>query len=214
MSKEKINLSLPLSGEMIQKILPFKVRIYKYSDIANFDDVDKLLEPFGCAIILFETPTTKGGSSGHWTGLCRTVDDDNNPSINFFDSYGIIPDDQKKHIDKQFQNIVGQSENYLTQLLYQAQKKYDDVIEYNQIPFQKMSPNINSCGRHVALRLIMKDLSMNQFQRFMKYLKERYGREYDEIVTILTDPVLNNEINSLDLRSIMEDLFREFREQI
>lgn len=204
-------MNIALSGEMVQKLLPFKVRIFRYSDIANFNDIDKLLEPYGCAVILFETPMKKGSNmGGHWTSLCRTVDDDNNPSVNFFDSYSIIPDDQKKYIDKQFQNIIGQSENYLTKLLYDTQKKYDDVIEYNDVQFQKMDPKISTCGKHVAIRLIMKDISMNQYQNFMKYMKEQYGRSYDEIVTILTEPVLNNQMSSLELRKIMEDFYNEF----
>lgn len=205
-------ISTPLSGSQIQKLLPFKIKIVKYTEIANYDDIDKLLEPFGCVVVLFETPTIKG-SSGHWVGLCRTVDDDNNPSINFFDSYGKPVDDQKKFIDKKFQQVIGQSENYLTWLLYQSKKLYGDEVEYNEIPFQKMDPNINTCGRWVSLRLIMKDKSMNEFQNFMKYLKNSYGKSYDDIVVILTNPVLTNEINSRDFKVVLNDLFSDYKTQ-
>lgn len=231
-------IAKPLSSEEIQKLIPFSVRVYKYSEIKDFDDINQLLEPYGACIILFETnvidpnnnknnavskngPNTKqaikkrlikmkefneGSWMGHWTCLCRTVDDDGNDSINFFDSYSIIPDDEKKKIDKSFMNIIGTTENYLSRLLWNARLKYDIVIEYNEKKFQKMDRLINSCGRHVALRLILKEFSLRAYQNFMERLKLQYDRPYDEIVTILTEPVLNDEMTSRDLYVLLKDM--------
>lgn len=252
-------IAQPLTSEMILKLIPFKVRIYRYSEIKDYQDINELLEPYGCAILLFETniidprtnkgvavppqqevrKTNRGTSEGisrenkraeaikkrvismrefnegswigHWVGLCRTVDEDRNDSINFFDSYGIIPDDEKKKIDRYFMNLIGTTENYLTKLLWNARKDYDLIIEYNQIPFQKMSKTINTCGRWVATRLIMRDISMKDFQEFMKKMKKQYDRPYDEIVTLLTQPVLDDEMTSNEFSQILHEFYRESR---
>lgn len=69
-----------------------------------------------------------------------------------------------------------------------------------------MKPNINTCGRHCAMRLILKDLSMDDYQNFMNTLKTKYHKSPDEIVTILTDPVLNDEMTSNELRQLLSEL--------
>jgi len=203
------NMKLSLSGDQVQKLIPFKVRVFTYPEIKNFHHVDQLLEPYGAVVILFNTSEGEGGQAiGHWCGICRTVDDDHNPSINFFDSYSMIPDDEKKYINKKFLEEKGMKENSLLDLLYDAQQRLDDVIEYNDMRMQKMSPNIHTCGRHVALRLIMKDKSMNKYQRFMKRLETKYKRPLDEIVTILTDPVLQGGC-PCQLHQILNDMYNE-----
>jgi hypothetical protein len=200
-----------LSTQDLQKFVPFKLPIYRYTDIAQYAmdpnrTIDDMMGPNKCAIILFETRHPNGEQSvGHWTCVLRTHDDDNNPSINFFDSYGFVPDDEKKLINKEFMNMVGMSKNFLTQLLDEAHR-YDNVIEYNEVPFQDFAPDIATCGRHCMLRIIMKDLSMAEYQKLMNDLKSKYKRTPDEIVTILTDPVLNGEMSNDELRTILSEL--------
>lgn len=209
-NKIKSDMAIALSGEQIQKLLPYNVRVFRYPEIKDFDNVDRLLEPYGAAVILFDTSKLPTGQHmGHWTALMRTFDDDRNSSINFFDSYGFIPDDEKKYIDKQYMNVVGMTDNYLTKLLWDSKKKYDDVIEYNEVKLQKMNKDISTCGRHVAMRLIMKDISMNEYQDFMRSLVKKYKKTPDEIVTILTQPVLDNQMTANELRDLLVELLHE-----
>lgn len=204
------SMKLSLSGDQVQKLIPFKVRVFTYPEIKNFHHVDQLLDPYGAVVILFNTSEGKEGQAiGHWCGICRTLDDDHNPSINFFDSYSMIPDDEKKYINKNFLEEKGMKENFLLGLLYDAQQRLDDVIEYNDMRMQKMSPNIRTCGRFTALRLTMKDKSMNKFQKFIKRLQEKFSKSPDEIVTLLTQPVLDGEMTSQQLRNILEELYNE-----
>lgn len=114
MAKKNINpMSISLSGDQIKKLVPYPINIYQYPDIKKFKNIDELLRPSDAAVILFNTNETNEGMFGHWTCLLKTIDDDNNDSINFFDSYGIVPDDEKKMINKHFMNIIGQTANYL-----------------------------------------------------------------------------------------------------
>jgi hypothetical protein len=109
-----------------------------------------MLDDNGCCILLFETNRNNGHSMGHWTCLCRTKDDENNDSINFYDSYSYIPDDEKNKIDPIFMDLVGMSRNYLSKLLYDSHQQMDDVIEYNDKKHQRMSPSVAVCGRFVG----------------------------------------------------------------
>jgi hypothetical protein len=217
----KQQIASPLTSDELQKLFPFPIRIIRYGLLPSFQNLDQILDPYGAAIILFETEVLNGNPnqmkiknpkksapiySGHYVALCRSVDDDNNPSINFFDSYGIIPDDEKKYIDKEFQSIIGTSYNYLSQLLLHANNNYDEVIEYNQIRFQKMDKNVSTCGRYCAIRVLLKEFPLDQFQEFMKRLKNRYDRSYDEIVVILTQPVLDGEISAKELQGLLRDM--------
>lgn len=201
-------MAYALSGDDIQKLVPFRVKVYRYSDIKDFDNIDQLLQPYGSVIILFETSVTKHNQfMGHWCCLCKTYDEDNNESINFFDSYGIIPDDEKKKIDKEFMQLIGTTDNYLSKLLWESKNKCDMTIEYNEKKLQKMAKNINTCGRWCAVRLILKELSLRDFQAFMERLKLQYKRPGDEIVTILTQPILDDEMTSSELYKSLSDLF-------
>lgn len=188
----KEDLRYSLMSDDIIKCLPDdlkNIKIHKYNEIDNFENINELLNPCECCIILYVSQNEGNVFCGHWTCLLKTVDDDNNKSINFFDSYGIIPDDEKKYIDKQYLDLSNQKENTLTKLLYNECMD-DSVIEYNEKPFQKMSPEINVCGRHCVFRLWFRDLSMNNFQKFMEKLKKEFKLDYDDLVTKLTNFVL------------------------
>ena len=196
-----------LTGDEIKKIVPWDVPIYRYPELDKYEDIDKLLGHNGCCVILFETIRNEHSSIGHWTALIRTLTDDRDPSINFFDSYGIKPDLQKNKIDSKFMEMIDMTNNYLTNLLYNADKYTNDVIEYNEKHFQQLIPNINTCGRHCVLRIILKDLSMNEYQKFIDNLRNQFKKPVDEIVTILTDPVLNNEITPMAFVNMLHELF-------
>ena len=203
------DISRSLSGDDLQKLVPYKLNIFKYPEIANYEIIDDMLGNNEAAIILFETHLNESKQSvGHWTAILRSRDADNNPSVNFFDSYGFIPDDEKGLIDEQFMNMIGMSDNFLCRLLNRAHQMAD-VIEYNEVPLQKMDRNIGTCGRHCMLRILMKDISMADYQKFMRSLAKKGGKSVDEVVTILTEPVLRGEMPNQHLEQLLHDLFSE-----
>jgi hypothetical protein len=63
---------IPLSSTDIKKLLGDKIKIIKYPDIHLYNSIDELLEPFNCAIILYEYRE----SFGHWCSLLMSQFDD------------------------------------------------------------------------------------------------------------------------------------------
>jgi len=201
-------LSYPLSSMDLMRCLPSdwqETQIFKYNQLENFDDIDEMLGCTGCCFLLFESDRQGNTSIGHWTCLVQTHDDENNSSINFYDSYGTIPDDEKKKIDPIFLDLSDQSENTLSGLLYDASKT-DSVIEYNEKPFQKMSREISTCGKHCLVRMYMKDLSMKDYQRFIERISKEYKKSPDELVNLWTGLIFEGETTPEDLIRILHEL--------
>ncbi len=77
----KFNLDYEISNNDIEDVLP-NTRIVKYSDLANYNHIAKLLPKIkDYVVILTETKP----QSGHWTALTR-----NKNIITYFDSYGKV----------------------------------------------------------------------------------------------------------------------------
>lgn len=200
-----------LNGDELKKMIPWDINIILYPDIEKYDTIDDMLEPNNCCILLFETDRGENMSTGHWTCLLKTVDDENNESVNFFDSYGFKPDDQKKKINKYFMEMINMRDNFLSELLYRAANEMDNVVEYNEKQLQKMARNIHTCGRWISLRLLLKDISMNDFQKFMEYLKQNYNNNLDKLVVNLTQPVLEGKMSNFDFKNFLNELYQEYK---
>lgn len=144
-------ISKSLSNYEISMLLNKKVNIVTYPELINYKTLDELLGPNEAVIILYETKKR----SGHWTLLFKL--DDN--TVEHFDSYGIVPDDELEFIKESYRNISNQDIPYLSQLLYNS--KYN--IEYNEFPLQEKRKNINTCGRHVVVRLLYRDHDIYEY---------------------------------------------------
>lgn len=165
-------LFVPLSGFDMLNLVDKKANIYIYRNLKDIHSIEQLLAPHGAAIILYEWKP----NFGHWTGVFQRP---NSNIIEFFDPYGHKPDDQNKFINSSFQQP-----HYLSRLLLDAfDRGYQ--IEYNSFPFQtKESRDISTCGRWVALRILMKSYSLEQFaDLFFKIAKV----PPDYLVTRITD---------------------------
>jgi hypothetical protein len=58
-------------------------------------------------------------------------------------------------------------------------------LTYNQKPLQKLGSDVNSCGRHVAMRLVMRDVPIKQYQQFL--LQKKGGSlNPDGMVSMMT----------------------------
>lgn len=123
------------------------------------------------AVILYEaTPY-----NGHWAMLHKTINDKGKPVIEFFDSYGMKPDEAIKVM-----NLKDQPD--IARFLLDSGKN----IVYNEFPFQKVGEGINTCGRHCLVRYKLRKYSIEEYHRRMKKLAKNTGFDYDEIVSILT----------------------------
>lgn len=170
-----------LSGGELVKFLGGKTRVIKYSDLSKIHDINEVLFGFNSCIILILSKK----NFGHWVCLTRRNDE-----LEFFDSYGYTIDDPVyfKLNNKYFRKVNNQDYPHLTYLLMKTPYK----LMYNEIKFQKKNPNIATCGRHVACRIMYKHLNLYQYKDILDYYKEKYEKkyekkyDYDEIVTILT----------------------------
>jgi hypothetical protein len=158
----------------------FARNILKYSDIDKYPSIDKLIPgKQGFKIILVESSF----NSGHWVCLLKY-----NDTIEYFDPYGLKPSigiDGNSYLKNKQLN---QDVKHLNILLNDALGKYN--ILYNKIKFQKLNPDIATCGRHVIFRCsLFKTLNMNIYQyiEFFDEMKKKFKLTPDEIVTLLVD---------------------------
>ena len=78
--------------------------------------------------------------------------------------------------------ITNQNYPYLSQLLYDS----GIPIEYNDYQFQELAKDIKTCGRHCIVRVLFKDLLLDQYHQFMTQLCYKNNMNYDQLVTYIT----------------------------
>ena len=167
----------PLSNVDIINKLNGKTNIVMYPDLARVRKVEDILVN-DSVVILYETRP----NVGHWVCILKRED-----TIEFFDSYGIFPDKEKKYINKEYLKESGQENNNLIRLLLEAGKRYR--IEYNNYRLQVKSGDVATCGRHVISRILLKNLSIEQFNKFMRGFKQ-YGLTPDDVATIISEYII------------------------
>lgn len=184
---EKELIVSPLGDDDIKFFLP-NAKIMKYNELNNYNTIEELLpKNKSFAIILYENQPNKG----HWTTIMRYKDKNRGDTIEFFDSLADNgePDAPLKWVTKRENKMLGQGHPILTDLLNKTNKP----VIYNKLKFQsegnKKDGNIiNTCGRHCLLRLITmlgNNYNLEQYQQFMKEVKEESKNTYDEIVSHL-----------------------------
>ncbi len=161
-----------LSGEDILNCLDGQTKIIKYNEIFKYNDIESLLYPYNNIVILYETKN----NYGHW--VCVILHSNN--TLEFYDPYGVFIDDQLKFIDRDFAIRSGQNIPYLSILFLNSKYK----IITNKKKIQKFDKDNSSCGRHVCLRISLSDLSLKDFQKFMKNDKKINS---DDKATFLTN---------------------------
>lgn len=143
-----------LTGKYIYDKLKGKIKLMTYDELMKYNSIDSLFGNKDAIVILFESKEGRG----HWTLLFKRL----NGNIEFFDSYGIIPDDQFDFIDSKFIKRKKIVTNHLTKLLFNSNKK----IEYNDHPLQKIEKGVSTCGRWVILRYLKKNMNIDDFAKF------------------------------------------------
>ena len=160
-----------LSDEDLRKILGSDLKILKYSDIDNYNDLDELLpNPVDYCIILYEEKL----NSGHWVCLCKY-----NRIIEYFDPYGFRPDRPLKWIDMRKRRMLDQDSPDLSHLLSREQYIYNDT------KYQKPDDFINTCGSHFChriFRLKNDETTLEDYHQYMKSIKSEFHIGYDLIV--------------------------------
>lgn len=154
------------SSQDIMKVMNGEVNIIRYPDLAQFSHIDELLEPHGCAIVLYLNKPY----FGHWVALNRVHCKNGKRVLEHFDPLGYDIDAELKRLPSRMlpAHVNPDGQPLLSSLVYNS--GYDDVI-WNNLPLQKDGNNVNTCGRHCAVRLLLREVPLEKYLSLFKKQK-------------------------------------------
>jgi hypothetical protein len=122
---------------------------------------------------------------GHWVGLLKR-----GHIVEYFDSYGY--DIDKPLYWNGFDKDLGQDGTWLTKLLYEYMSENPkNKVVFNEHKYQGLHEKDSAtCGRHVALRIRNRDLSLEQYQKYFNQMKRQHI-DPDQYVVAATDIYLD-----------------------
>jgi hypothetical protein len=179
--KNAENISLD-ENDLRKICMPYNVKIIYYSELNKYDDINTLFKESDNIIILYRTE----GNYGHWVALLNYGD-----YIEFFDSYGMQPDYELQYAQESMRSTKGQDEPHLTYLLNNAKNRYKKKIVYNSVRLQQFHQYINTCGRHVALRIKFRHIELNDYQKLLLSSKLNPDMNATYLTYLLVDKDLN-----------------------
>lgn len=133
-----------------------------YDQLARYKSIQELLHK-GAAVILLQIEGERKVAVGHFIVLL-----DHGDHYEHFDSYGLSMDEETK--------ITG--ERHLTNLFTHVHKKIVD----NSKKLQTFREDVNTCGRWVAARLLLRHMELDTFLKLIGYFKVNH----DDLVSIMT----------------------------
>jgi len=173
-------IGIPMSNDDLEKYLAIKPSdVMKYSDLSSYKNIEELLpKDKDFQIVLIEDTY----NSGHWVCVMRY-----GKTIEYFNSYKDAPDADWKFIPKMMRLILGQGSNEMTRLLNDAKKRGWNVVVNNH-KYQKLDPNIQTCGRHCVMRIETMRMGYNNaaYKLMMNKLLKKHpesGGSYDWVVS-------------------------------
>lgn len=166
-----------ITKEELLKIFP-DIKIVCYNELADYDNIDEILYPTGAFIILYLTTSM---NSGHWD-LVFVRD----KKLHFFDSYGFRPDsNQNNYVSGGILDKSNQAYSLLLRLMKDSRYK---KVYFNDFKFQGL--NTSTCGRWCLMRLILRELTDEEFIKFIKLLSKKCMCKYDELIVALSNNYL------------------------
>ena len=152
-------MDYPLSKSDIERVFNGKIKVLLYDEIAKYNNIKELLEPYGKICVLYYWKKY----SGHW--CCCFLN--KNGRVEIFDSFGTFPDGTLKDININFRKETNQAHKHLTDLLYRGGRP----VEYNDMKLQ--GNKSSTCGRWCIYRMLRNDLTIEEFQDLFKRNKNK-----------------------------------------
>lgn len=159
----------PLSGnDIIQALekagLPTSIK--RYADFAALSDIeqDQLLMS-SPRLILWINGGDNSGGVGHWTAIART----GRNRLDFFSSYGTVPDGDQNELNPGSKEVPGQEHNSLGRCLARIHDRYGLGIHFLGTPFQYKGDKTTSCGAWVWAFLVSR-LNIEEFEKMIRFL--------------------------------------------
>jgi len=173
-------MDYPLTGSDMLKNSAVPAKLVIYKDIHKYKNLDELFGDVDTIYLLYESQPY----SGHWVTLFRVGD-----RVELFDSYNYKPDQQFNFINDDFKKQRNMHFPFLTKLLLSHAENGGEV-HYNHHKLQRESSNIATCGRHGLVRVMFRDLPIDEYYQVMKQLKNKLSaRSFDEVVLKLTSDI-------------------------
>lgn len=169
--------SYALSDSDIQKVVG-GTAIHRYPELHDMESIEEAFDDSGRAMLLY---LTESENFGHWVCMMKRGD----KTIEYFDSYGgYKPDEESEWLTQDKLEALGEDTKRLTALL----RGYKVIS--NPYKFQESGSrgrDVNTCGRHCAVRLMLGHLSLPQYKQMI----ESAGVSPDEFVTAFTAQLLH-----------------------
>lgn len=155
---------IPLSFTELRRMLRgMPATLIHYDDLSKYKSLTELFAKSKSVIILLEIENGRT-KVGHWIALLEYSD-----HIEHFDSYGLDIDEELS---------ITHERNYLTQLFRNSSKR----LESSGKKLQAMREHVNTCGRWVVARLLLRAFEMKEFLAFVAGVHQ----QPDVMVTLLT----------------------------
>lgn len=172
-----------LDAELVTRLAGPKARFIDYPILERVDNLDQLFDRKHQSVVLFYRHQINDRDvEGHYSAILKHPN-----TFEFFDSYGMKPDDIIIRKSVQDRTNTGQPFNSLSRLFYNASKP----IEYNEIRFQSLDPKISTCGFYTAIRCRFGDVPLKDFQNILKNTCQQFGIKPDDFIVDLTKTYLN-----------------------
>jgi hypothetical protein len=164
--------NIDLTGEDIMRMVDGKTNVIEYNDLKNATNLENLFRN-DTLVILYET--RKG--FGHWVCLIKRGIN----HVDFFDPYGLKVDEELNIINENHirQNDEGQVVPHLTSLLQNGGYRVDE----NLTKLQKFMKDVNTCGRWVVVRILLKHIEQKRFENLFCCNKNADGDWYVSAMT-------------------------------
>ena len=164
---------IDLSGNDIMRITEGKTNMLSYDKLEEYNNIDEVLGPHGCVVILYQTKE----NTGHWVCLFKR---DNNV-LEFFDPYGLVLDQELPLSTYNLQRHNGVLTPHLTALIKQSSYKVSNNIH----KLQEFKHDVNTCGRWVSLRVKWRSKSLSEFIKLLTTNENYNGDFWVSALTIL-----------------------------
>lgn len=155
-------LSFPQLKDLVGSDQAKNVKWLLYDELYKFDNLNQLMQ-LGAAVILLQIETPNKPKVGHFIVLL-----DHKTHYEHFDSYGLTMDQELKITQ----------ERHLTRLFKNTRKPIKDNLKR----LQTLREDINTCGRWVVARLMLRNLELDPFLKLIEY----FHVNYDDLVSIMT----------------------------
>jgi hypothetical protein len=155
------------------------VPMYIFSDLQHYENIDELFGDSNSILILYLSKPL----SGHYATLNRIFNYETNEyDYHFFDSYGIVIDNERFAIPEKFRKDTEQDVPYLLQML--ADKKYAKIY-YNEKKIQEDGSAV--CGRYAAMFIRYNKIPIDRFVNIILSEAKKIKMTPDEYIYYMSE---------------------------